>query len=116
MIGDSIIEGTSNGPIKTFPAALGERLNFDKVTNYGVSGSAYAKVFPQSSLADIHRSMDADADIVLVFGGMNDLLSPLGSPDEEDPLTVFGGLNELYAGLKAKFPGKGDRPPSSGPA
>lgn len=103
VIGDSITEGFSYGGVRTYHAVIGERLRFDKVVNHGVGGAAYAKVPPYSSLNDILLQVMPDADVVLVFGGINDLLSPLGKPDDTDPSTVTGGINILFAGLRTKF-------------
>ena len=50
--------------------------------------------------------MNNDADIVLVFGGINDASSgvEIGNIDDTDPRTFYGALNTLISGLQEKYP------------
>ncbi len=53
--------------------------------------------------------MDADADIIVVFGGTNDFGhgdAPFGSFDDKTPDTFRGALNVLCTSLIEKYPGK----------
>ena len=50
---------------------------------------------------------DADADVVVVFGGVNDFGhgdAPIGSMNDRTGDTFYGALHELYASLLERYP------------
>ena len=50
--------------------------------------------------------MSATADLITVFGGINDFLHnvPIGNVDDVVDTTFYGGLKKLIVGLKGKYP------------
>lgn len=114
FLGDSITEGVgvSEGKyryVDQFAAKSGAT-----VRNYGISGTRIARKHRKSEPAsfdlcflDRVAEMDADADIVVVFGGTNDFGhgdAPLGTPDDTDEYTFYGACKSLIERLYARFP------------
>ncbi len=51
--------------------------------------------------------MDADADVIVVFGGTNDFGhgdAPIGTMSDREDTTFYGGLHALYTALIEKYP------------
>ena len=51
--------------------------------------------------------MDADADVIVVFGGTNDFGhgdAPIGCMSDREDTTFYGGLHALYTALIEKYP------------
>ena len=82
---------------------------------YGISGTRIAaninpSIYPEDdNLYFITRvpSMDADADVVVVFGGTNDFGhgdAPLGSMTDRENTTFYGALHNLMIALMKKYP------------
>lgn len=82
---------------------------------YGISGTRIAQnlnpsIYPEDDdLYFITRvpSMDADADVVVVFGGTNDFGhgdAPLGTMADRENTTFYGALHNLMTALLEKYP------------
>jgi hypothetical protein len=88
--------------------AISEILGVKKINNYGVGGRFLSLDYPDT-MCNMYSSME-DADIVMVMGGTNDVLSlgtakgVLGSPNDTDKSTIYGALDHLCKGLKEKYP------------
>ena len=53
------------------------------------------------------KTMDDDADLIVLFGGTNDFGhgdAPLGSPTDREPVTFYGACHYLMSGLLEKYP------------
>ena len=85
-------------------------LDFQSYVNYAIGGAQVSSYgTPDNNFIDIAETMDTDADIVMVMGGINDAFSdvPIGDPTDIDPsLTFYGALNDLMTSLKTTYAGK----------
>jgi lysophospholipase L1-like esterase len=87
-----------------------------KVNNYGIGGTRLAHQMvpsepPRKDLCFCGRAydMDKNADMVVVYGGVNDFLhgdAPFGEIGDTTPATFCGGVYFLMNHLKTNFPGK----------
>ncbi len=112
FLGDSITEG--HGTTKVFTEYLTEMCGFGEIVNYGLSGSCISpKVdeIPQwemgiPSFYERVDEMDDDADIVVVFGGINDWVTgrELGTINDKDSKTFYGAMRLMCKDLKEKYP------------
>ena len=114
FLGDSITEGVgASSPDKCFVSVFAEKTGAI-CRNYGIGGSRIAKqkVPSENPRHDMYFSsrvedMDADADIIVVFGGTNDYGhgdAPIGEFTDRTPDTFYGGLHYLMSGLIEKYP------------
>lgn len=114
FLGDSITEGVgTSSKDKIYLNLLKERASLAAARNYGVSGTRIAR---QLALPDDEcrndfckrmEKMDADADLVVVFGGTNDFGhgdAPLGSFSDRTPDSFYGACHFLMQGLIEKYP------------
>ena len=113
FLGDSITEGHgTSSPENTF-CMLIEREYEAICQNYGIGGTRIAKqhtpsdnpIFDNDFCSRV-ADMDADADIVAVFGGTNDFGhgdAPLGIMSDRTPDTFYGALHTLYISLLEKY-------------
>lgn len=111
VLGDSITQGvnTTKSYVGDFPTMTGATS-----INYGLANSSIAKqsgtvanwdtVIP---FVDRFGAMDSSADIILIFGGVNDWVAgrPLGAPTDTDVRTFYGALNTMLSGLRKKYIG-----------
>ena len=77
------------------------------VRNYGKKGSRIAvKDDRDDSFIERYAAMDFDADVIFVFGGVNDFSRnvPLGTPGVEDVHTFYGALEHLVRELTRLAP------------
>ena len=82
-----------------------------KVNNYGISGTGYTETTSTPNNRFIQRvsSMDSRADIITVFGGINDFYfgtKPIGRFGDKTSDTFYGCVDELILALINKFPTK----------
>ena len=110
-LGDSTTWGADGhdggGPDISWTAHLGEFLNVSQVRNFGVKGSRIGMKEDRSdSFIERWESLDLNADIICVFGGVNDFgrAVPLGEMGQNDPFTFYGALNLLARGLISRYP------------
>lgn len=104
-LGDSILYGDELEDTKdSFITLLGKHLNYGKVFNYGLAGSAVSGKNVDRFI-DRYASMDKDADYVFVMGGTNDYgySVPLGSLNDTSDETFYGGLYILIEGLIDRY-------------
>lgn len=103
--GDNGIE--SGGNNISWTTHLQDILPFKTVRNYGVRASRVA-ITPDRTDSFIERydEMEKDADIVTVFGGINDFQHnvPLGTIEDQDPHSFYGALNTLIKGVVSMYP------------
>ena len=113
FLGDSITEGAGTSSHDKMFTMLIEREYGATCQNYGIGGTRIARQkTPTEENWDrdfISRvpEMDADADIVVVFGGTNDFGhgdAPLGAMSNRTPYTFYGALHCLYTALIEKYP------------
>ena len=113
FLGDSITEGAGTSSHDKMFTMLIEREYGAICQNYGIGGTRIARQkTPTEENWDrdfISRvpEMDADADIVVVFGGTNDFGhgdAPLGAMSDRTPYTFYGALHCLYTALIEKYP------------
>ena len=113
FLGDSITEGAGTSSHDKMFTMLIEREYGAICQNYGIGGTRIAR----QKTATVEKwdrdfisrvpEMDADADIVVVFGGTNDFGhgdAPLGTMSDRTPYTFYGALHCLYTALTEKYP------------
>lgn len=78
------------------------------VRNYGVVGSTFIDNSTQWSMSYRWPNMDNDADIVVVWGGYNDINTglPLGVFADRVATTYYGAIHLMLNGLQTKYLGK----------
>lgn len=116
FLGDSITEGVGvSNPKFKYVNVFERKFKPAAVRNYGISGTRFARQYtptvnsPRFDLDFCSRvaDMDADADIVVVFGGTNDFGhgdAPMGTPDDRTPDTFWGACHTLMSSLIEKYP------------
>lgn len=105
-LGDSLTHGDITGAGTDgipWTSYMTELAGLTICRNYGENGRQIAGT---GGMADRFADMDNDADIVCVFGGINDFCRgiPLGAIEDTGISTFYGALNVLSKGLYAKFP------------
>lgn len=114
FLGDSITEGVgASCPENNYVSVFG-RISGAQVRNYGIGGTRIAKQRSKSMFEIWDRDfvgrveeMDADADIVVVFGGTNDFGhgdSKIGDFESRDEYTFYGAMHSLCIKLINKYP------------
>ena len=103
VLGDSITAGTAGA--KTWVTDVATNLKC-KMTNYAVGGAAFAG---ENGFWSLINGMDANADVNIIMGGVNDYLggAGLGKKGGNTELTnyfVYDGLEKFAKLLIAKFP------------
>lgn len=116
FLGDSITEGVGvSSPENKYVEVFARKFSPAEVRNYGISGTRFARQKtptldnPRFDLDFCSRvsEMDADADIVVVFGGTNDFGhgdAPMGSFDDRTPDTFYGACHTLMSSLIERYP------------
>lgn len=114
FLGDSITEGCGTScEEKNYVSVFG-RLSGAEVRNYGIGGTRIARQTVPSNEAKVDNDfvkradeMDANADIIVVFGGTNDYGhgdAAFGTFDSHDVHTFYGALHTLCQKLINKYP------------
>ena len=118
FLGDSITEGVgvSDRASNRYDNILKKNCGLAKTYNYGVSGTRLAHQSvpsekPRFDLCFCGRAYDmaVDADIVVVYGGVNDYIhgdAPFGQLGDTTPATFCGGVYFLMQYLKENYAGK----------
>lgn len=106
VLGDSITHGYGSVPYHT-------HIKTDKgiatVNNYGVSGTTIAvRSGRTDSMLERYVNMNDNADLITLFGGVNDLIQvvPLGVMTDRVNNTFYGACHLLFSGLVGKYLGK----------
>ena len=114
FLGDSITEGFSvDAPEKVYHQVLKKLVGLREAVSYGIGGTRIARQKLPSSDPKCDQdfnlrvgAMDADADIVFVFGGTNDYGhgdAPLGAMGDRTVWTFYGALTCLFDALICKY-------------
>ena len=115
FLGDSITEGGgASASDKTFVELFQKEYPTATIINYGRGGTRIAKkkIPSDNPKADFDfnlrvAEMKSEADVVVVFGGVNDFGSgdaPLGRLGDKSEDTFYGALYTLYEKLLKKYP------------
>lgn len=116
FLGDSITEGVGvSAPEAAFVERFRSKYQPASAINYGVSGSRIARQRNPDPGNPPHEryfasrvpEMDPDAEVVIVFGGVNDYAhgdAPLGSPEDRTPDTFTGACHTLFGALLRHYP------------
>ena len=119
FLGDSITFGVGVSDLQNgrYDHRIAKMLEPAKINNYSVNGSRLAhQSFPSAKpwydLCFCGRAyeMDANADMVIVFGGVNDYIhgdAPFGEAGDTTPATFCGGVYYLMNYLREIY---GDKP------
>ena len=115
-LGDSITYGSGTEDAgNVYANQVGQNLGADKVNNYGVPSSPISNTEnpalsreENENLSFLKRAdnMDKDADLIFVFGGVNDysLNVPMGDVNDSSSSTFSGSLNLLFHTLENEYP------------
>ena len=113
FMGDSITQGAlASENAKCFVSLIAEREGAI-CRNYGIGGTRIARVkTPTEPIYDQDfcgrvDEMDADADVIVVFGGTNDYGggdAVLGEFSDRTVYTFYGALHELCTSLINRYP------------
>ena len=118
FLGDSITfgVGVSDIPNCRYDNRIAKELGLSKVNNYSISGTRMAhqtmpSAKPWYELCFCGRAygMDTSADMVIVYGGVNDYIhgdAHFGTMEDRTPETFCGAVYFLMETLKALYPGK----------
>lgn len=118
FLGDSITfgVGVSDIPNCRYDNRVAKTLEFSRVNNYSVNGSrlahqTYPSAKPWYDLCFCGRAydMDTNADMVIVYGGVNDYIhgdAPFGSYGDTTPATFCGGVYYLMHYLREVYGSK----------
>ena len=118
FLGDSITEGVGVADqANRYDNRLAVMCQLSKVNNYSISGTRLAHQIhpsekPRYDLCFCGRAYDMDetADMVVVYGGVNDYIhgdAPFGSMGDTTPATFCGGVYFLMCFLRETY---GDKP------
>lgn len=116
FLGDSITEGCcATAPELSYVEVMKRKYGLAAARNYGIGGTRIARQHTPSEEPKFDRDfcsrfaeMDADVDIIVVFGGTNDHGhgdAPMGTDDDRTPDTFRGACHYLFSSLPAQFPG-----------
>lgn len=115
FLGDSITEGTGVADISgcRYDNRLAVMCGLSKVNNYGIGGTRLAhqrhpSEKPRYDLCFCGRAFDMDtsADMVIVYGGVNDYIhgdAPFGELGDTTPTTYCGGVYFLMNFLRENY-------------
>lgn len=117
FLGDSITEGHGVAdPANRYDNRLKEMCELAAVYNYGIGGTRIAhksvpSAKPRHDLCFCGRvyNIDPEADIVVVYGGVNDYGhgdAPMGTETDTTPATYMGGVRFLMNYLRTEFAGR----------
>lgn len=117
FLGDSITEGVGVADlVNRYDNVLKRECGLRATYNYGISGTRLAHQIrpsekPRFDLCFCGRAYDLskDADIIVVYGGVNDYLhgdAPFGQFGDATPATFCGGVRFLMNLLKTEFADK----------
>ena len=118
FLGDSITEGTGVTDVKNcrYDNRLAVMCGLSKINNYGIGGTRLAHQIhpsekPRYDLCFCGRAFDMDtsADMVIVYGGVNDYIhgdAPFGAPGDTTPATFCGGVYFLMRYLRENYENK----------
>lgn len=118
FLGDSITEGVGVSDIENnrYDHVIERRCGLKAVYNYGVGGSRLAHQIkpsdkPRHDLCFCGRAYDLnrEADIIVVFGGVNDYLhgdAPVGKEGDDTPATFYGAVEWLMSFLQTEYADK----------
>ena len=116
FLGDSITAGSGVGDIPNcrYDNVIKREYGLKAVNNYGIGGTriAHQMTASQNPIKDLcfcGRSymMDANADITVVYGGVNDYIhgdAPIGQKGDRYPTTFWGGVSFLMRHIKRTYP------------
>ena len=119
FLGDSITVGVgvADVPNCRYDNRIAKMLELSKVNNYSVKGTrlahqTYPSAKPRYDLCFCGRAydMDVSADMVIVYGGVNDYIhgdAPFGEIGDTIPTTFCGGVYFLMNFLRETY---GDKP------
>ena len=115
FLGDSITEGVGVADIAgcRYDNRLAAMCQLSEVNNYGISGTRLAHQIhpsekPRYDLCFCGRAfnMDTSADMVIVYGGVNDYIhgdAPFGELGDTTPATFCGGVSFLMNYLRENY-------------
>ena len=118
FLGDSITEGSgvTDKANCRYDNRLAAMCGLRAVNNYGIGGTRLAHQVqpsdnPRKDLCFCGRAydLDPDADMVIVYGGVNDFLhgdAPFGQLGDTTPATFCGSVYFLMRYLQEKYQGK----------
>ena len=117
FLGDSITEGVGVSNLENrYDNRLKRMLSLGEAVNFGLSGTRFAyqtkpSPCPSFDLYFCGRSMnmDKDADVVIVYGAVNDYIhgdAPMGTEDDRLPNTFRGATHRLMKYLTEEYKGK----------
>ena len=115
FLGDSITQGVGVAHLENrYDQVMLRECRLLHVNNYGVGGTRLAHQTQPSTKArwDLNfcgraYDMTLDADIIVVYGGVNDYFhgdAPLGQPGDITRATFYGAVHELTAFLRERYP------------
>lgn len=112
VLGDSISYGINTS--KSYVGDLETVTGAETVRNYGLASASIAQRTGKSwdwdtvdPLIVHYQEMDKDADVIFLFGGVNDWVAgrPLGKFGDTDITTFYGALDTLLANLRSQYGG-----------
>lgn len=112
VLGDSISYGINTS--KSYVGDLKTVTGAETVRNYGLPSASIAQRAGKSWNWDTvdplivhYQEMDKDADVIFLFGGVNDWVAgrPLGKFGDTDITTFYGALDTLLANLRSQYVG-----------
>ena len=115
VLGDSITEGHGVADKNNiYYNVVARECGIRELYVDGISGTRFARQDtasekPRHDIDFLSRieKIDADSDLVLVFGGTNDFghgEAPLGAPEDKTPYTFWGACNLMCETLIERFP------------
>ncbi len=114
FLGDSITEGYgTSSPDNCFTSLIAKDAECTTI-NYGIGGTRIAFQAGDDPVQSLDFStrgakMDDDADIVVIFGGVNDFChgnAPIGTIADRTYHTFYGGCHQLMSSMLTKYPDK----------
>ena len=117
FLGDSITEGVGVTNLENrYDNRLKKMLSLGEAVNFGLSGTRFAYQTKPSSCPsfDLYfcgrsMNMDKDADVVIVYGAVNDYIhgdAPFGTEEDRLPFSFKGATHRLMKYLTEEYKGK----------